>query len=268
MPNPQLNKTKSPSQTIARFVDNPYASLSPETQEAIKKYMPYLQEAQKKLLIVGFVFLAASILGGFFHRQILTFIMHRFDLSGVNVVLTSPYQVVDLMIQTGIYVGLLVTTPLFVYALLSFLKPALAPAEFKVITSLLPFSAILFVIGFFFGTWVLNFVIQMLTTASTQFEVQNIWDLSHFFSQILLMGISLGFVFQFPVVVTILIRLGLVKFQQFQLYRPYVYASSLIFAAMLPPTDIISLSLLTVPLIILFEGSLLLNKPSKQRMVK
>jgi sec-independent protein translocase protein TatC len=243
MPN-QDPASQTPSQKIANFVDNPYASLPPETQEAIQKYMPYLQEAQKKLLLVGFVFLAASILGGFFHRQILTFIMHRFDLTGVNVVLTSPYQVVDLMIQTGIYTGLLVTTPLFVYALLSFLKPALAPAEYKIITSLLPFSAILFVIGFFFGTWVLNFVIKTL------------------------IGISLGFVFQFPVIVTILIRLGIVKLHQFQQYRPYVYAGVVIFAAMLPPTDILSLTLLTVPLFVLFESSLLLNRSAKQRMVK
>ena len=141
-----------------------------------------MQEAQKKLLIVLATLIVASIVGAIFYKQILSFIMNRFDLTGINVVLTSPYQVIELAIQTGIYTGLVITLPLMVYMFISFLKPALQPDEYKLIVSLIPISIGLFVTGFLFGVWVMNFVIQLFTKATFDLAVGNIWDISRFFS--------------------------------------------------------------------------------------
>lgn len=255
---PRTRSVKTEADALARDLTD--LKLSPETKEAMRRYMPYLEEAQKRLLFTLAVFILVSLLSGIFYKQILIFILSRFDLTGVNMVLTSPFQVIELAIKTGIYTGIVITLPLLIYNLITFLKPALEPKEFSTITRLLPFSALLFVLGFVFGVWVMNFVIAFFTKTTLEFSIGNIWDINQFFSQILFTGLTMALVFQFPIVITILMRLGLVKKQKFVKNRPIVYVGALIFAALLPPTDVFSLVILTLPLFFLFEIALILNK--------
>jgi sec-independent protein translocase protein TatC len=226
----------------------------------LDRYLPYLIELQKKLIQVLVVFLVSAVIGGIYHRTILGFIMHRFDLSGINVVLTSPYQIIELAIQTGIYTGILFAIPLLIYHLLTFLKPALEPKEYKILISMIPLSIFLFFTGFMFGAWVMNFIIQIFTKAALDYSVGSMWDIGLFFSQILFSAVALGIVFQFPIVITILLRFKLIQRHHLTGNRPYVYTACLIFAAMLPPTDVFSLILLTIPLFFLFELTLILNR--------
>jgi sec-independent protein translocase protein TatC len=250
---------------LALTMTNSTASPTPSAEsssvdEAMEKYLPYLKEAQKRLLITGVVFFVAAIIGAVFYKQTLTFIMSHFDLTGINIVLTSPYQVIELAIYTGLYTGLVVTLPLLVFNLITFLKPALSPDEFKYIISLVPVAFALFITGFLFGVWVMNFVIVLFTKATLEFSIGNIWDITAFFSQIIFSAILLGTVFQFPIVLTALMRFGIVTRDQLVSKRAYVYATALIFAAALPPTDPFSLALLVAPLIVLFEAAMLLNR--------
>jgi sec-independent protein translocase protein TatC len=231
-----------------------------DPDDSIARYLPYLEEIQKRLIVVVIVFLLSALLGAIFYKDILVFIMRHFDLTGINMVLTSPYQVIELAIQTGITIGLIIAMPLLIYYLISFLRPALEPDEFRLIVSLLPVSLILLITGFLFGVWVMNFIIGLFTQATLEFSIGNLWDISRFFGQILTTGVFLAIVFQFPVILTILIRLKLVKRALLIKHRPYVYAASLIIAAMLPPTDVFSLALLTLPLFFLFECTLLWNR--------
>lgn len=251
----------------------PTKKIEPDSPLAatVDRYLPYLIELQKKLLQVFIIFLICGVIGAIYHRHILGFIMHRFDLTGINVVLTSPYQVFELAIQTGVYTGLVVALPLLIFHLLTFLRPALEPQEYRLLVSLIPIALGLFLLGFFFGAWVMNFIIALFTKATLEYSVGSMWDISLFFSQILFSAIALGIVFQFPIVLTILIRFHLTTVAFLKSKRPYVYTASLVFAAMLPPTDIFSLILLTVPLFFLFEVTLLFNRhihPKKQKASK
>jgi sec-independent protein translocase protein TatC len=70
----------------------------------------------------------------------------------------------------------------------------------------------------------------------------------------------MGVVFEMPIILTILMRMKIVKRSYLVKKRRWVYAATIIFALLMPPTDILSLTLLTVPLWFLFEIALLLNK--------
>lgn len=235
----------------------------PETDAlsaAIKKYGPYFVELQGKLLQVLIVFVITGTLGGIYSNSILGFIMRQFNLTGISLVLTSPYQVFELAIQTGLFVGSFCAIPLFIFHILTFLKPALESHEYRLLLSLIPISLLLFIIGFLFGSWIMNFIIRIFTNATKEYAVGGIWDLSLFFTQILSSALLLGLAFEFPIILTILLRFKIVKRAVLIKKRPLVYALALIGAAMLPPTDPISLVILTVPLFFLFEVTLLLNR--------
>ena len=228
--------------------------------DAVKKFLPYLQEIQKKLLTLAIVVAVSGLLGFFFYQKILTAILGIFNLKGITMVLSSPYQLMDLSINTGIATGLIVAFPLVIFYILRFLKPALATKEYHLLLKLVPIAMLLFAFGFAFGVWVMQFVITMYSQSAVDFNVTNIWDISHFFSQTIIMGLCLGFMFELPVVMTVLLKLKLVKKQAISKKRRYVYAAIVIIAAILPPNDVVSLSILVIVPVFLFEIALLLNK--------
>ncbi len=234
---------------------------TPSTIEGLTtKYLPYLQEIQKKLLILVITIFVSGIFGFIFYQKILTFILSFFNFNGISMVLTSPYQFFDLAVNTGLATGVVVAIPLLIYYILSFLKPALATEEYKQILQLVPVAILLFALGFGFGIYVMQFVISIFSQTAVSFNVGNIWDISHFFSQTIIMGVCLGLIFELPVVITILIKLKLVKKQAIANNRRYIYAVLIIIAAFLPPNDIISLSILTIVPLFLFELALILNQ--------
>lgn len=227
---------------------------------AIIKYTPYLKELQSKLFIVFTVFLAGGVLGFIYYQQILSFVMRLFKMDGINLVLTSPYQFIDLAVNTGLLIGIILALPLLGYFLITFVRPALASREYKLLVRLYPLAVILFVVGFFFGGWIIQLIINLYSQTTLEFSVNNLWDVSHFFNQILMTGISLALIFELPIILTALLKLKIIKLTHLKKSRKFIYAAILIFVAFLPPNDIISLVLLSVPPLLLFEITLLLNR--------
>ena len=239
------------------------SSPDPKTQEKMDKYMPYMEEIQRKLFQVLVVFFTFAIIGGIYYQEILRLIMGFFNLEGINIVMTSPYQFIGLAVNTGLAVGLTATLIPLIFHFITFMRPALKPDEYKLILGLLPAGLILFFVGFSFGVWVVQFVITLYSKTTLEFAVGNLWDIGSFFSQIILTGVILALVFQLPIVVTALIRFQVVKYSLLVKQRKYIYAVLLLIAALMPPTDILSLILLTVPPLLLFEIALLLNHPNR-----
>ena len=175
-------------------------------------------------------------------------------------VITSPGQIFELGVETGIFFGVLAIFPLFIFFTLRFLRPALSPKEFKLILTLLPVSLLLMFMGFAFGVWAMQYIITFFAQSADALSTSNIWALNVFFHQIIISGLLMGILFQFPIVLTILLRLKVVKRRVLVKQRPIIYTVILIAAAIGPSTDVFSLILFTIPLLLMFEITLLLNK--------
>jgi len=226
---------------------------------AFDEYKPYISEMRHAFWRALLLFAFGAIVGMLYYKQILSWIMGFFKLENINIVLSSPYQFIDLSINSGFFIGVVFATPLFLYYLLKFTKPALSEKEYRLLVSMVPASVILFLIGFTFGVWVLQYVVNHFSQTSNSMDVANIWDLSSFISQVIIMGLSLAFIFQMPIVLTSLIRLNMVKHSAIQKQRRPAYAAILIFAALMPPTDMVALLILALVPLFLFEITLFLN---------
>ncbi len=229
------------------------------TNDAVAKYLPYLKEVQKKLYIFLVVMLASGVVGFIYYQKILSFVLKFFNLTGITVVLTNPYQFIDLAINTGLATGILAAFPLLIFFLVQFLKPALKPKEYRLVKVLIPISLILFVAGFVFGAWVMQFVVAMFKQTSLDFKIGNFWDIGHFFAQVIIIGLSMGLMFEMPVILTLLLRLKIIKKAVLASRRRYIYAGILIFAAAMPPQDLLSDAILFIVPTILFEIAMLIN---------
>src|SRR3990170_1410570 len=224
------------------------------------KYYPYLLEIRKRFLFVGSLFVVASIVGFILYQKILTLILDFFSLEGVNIVFTTPFQFFTLALNCGLVVGVIVVIPVIIFQLLGFLKPALRQREYRILVNILPLTLVLFSLGFGYGVLVMKLLLQIFYRTSVSLQIGNVLDIEKFLSNVLLTGLLMGVAFLFPIVMTVLMLLNLVKHSFFERQRIYAYLIAVIFVILLPPPDLISDVVLFAPLVILFELTLILNR--------
>lgn len=239
-------------------VDNFVSSESAELSAALKKYYPFISELRKRIIYTVGVFLLATITGFVFYEQIIKYLIDILSLRGVNVVFTSPFQFINLSISCGLATGLVTVFPLIIFQLLSFLRPALKRKEFQTVASFIPLAIVLFVAGFSFGILIMRWQIQIFLSRASSLEIGNILDISSILSTVLLTSVIMGIGFQFPIVLYLLMKLGVLQPSHLHKWRKWVYLGSFIFAIMLPLDSVIADLLLTLPMIFLFELTLIL----------
>lgn len=239
-----------------------------ELKEIAKKYSPFLAEARKRIFFTLAVFTVAAMAGFIFYEDIIRFLINILSLEGINIVFTSPFQFINLAISCGIATGLVVVLPLLIGQILSYLIPALKKREYKTVLRFLPFSIILFLIGFAFGAVIMKWQIEMFSARSFSLGIGNFLDISSLLATMLITSVLMGVSFQFPIALLILMRTGIIDRQQISRRRLWVYLGFFIFAILLPCDSILTDILLTLPLIVLFELALILDNISGKGRVK
>ncbi len=238
---------------------------SHELKAVIDKYSPFLVEVKRRIIFTLIIFAISCLAGFFFYENIVKFLIDILGVKGVNIVFTSPFQFINLAIACGVATGLILSFPLLVVQILSFLRPALREKEYKMVTRFLPFSLVLFLIGFIFGALIMKWQIEIFLARSVSLGIGNILDISSLLSTVLLTSALMGIGFQFPIILLLLLRIGIVKRSQLAGKRGWVYLGSFIFAVLLPPDSILADILLSLPLIVMFEVTLILDRALKRK---
>ncbi len=229
-------------------------------QDSVEQYLPFILEIRKRALFVIAIFLVFLAIGFLYYDRVIVFLLDVFAIEGVNIVFTSPFQFLTLAITIGMMLGCFFMFPMMLYQVLAFVRPALRPKEYKIILSLIPASILLFITGFSFGLIMMRLVLVLFYQRTVELDIGNVLDISQLFTQILATSVLMGVAFQMPIVLTLLLRFKIIKYSFLAKKRPFAWAIALAFAALLPPTDLFSLVLLTLPIIGLYEATLIINK--------
>lgn len=159
-------------------------------------------------------------------------------------------------LKLAFYTGLLAASPLVIYQVWSFVSPGLYKHEKRAVVPLVVASSILFAVGVVFAySIVLPFGIKYLLEFVGD-QVQATLSMSSYVSFSCLFMILFGIVFQLPLVMLVLSRLGIVRGSQLASSRKYVLLLCFLVGAMLTPPDVISQTLMAVPVLLLFEISI------------
>ena len=233
---------------------------SSELTAITNKYSHYFREVRKRIFFTLSIFAASTLIGFAFYEDIIRFFIGALSLEGINIVFTSPFQFINLAISCGIVTGLVIALPLFILQVLHFLKPALRKKEFKTVVSFVPFSIFLFLMGFSLGAVIMKWQIEIFLARSISLGIGNILDISGLLTTVFLTSAFMGIGFQFPIVLLLLLRIGVIKHHALSKKRLWIYLGSFIFALLLPPDSIIADIFLSLPLIFLFEFTLILNR--------
>jgi sec-independent protein translocase protein TatC len=158
------------------------------------------------------------------------------------------------------YAALVIALPVILYQAYAFVLPALTNRERRVVVPFLLMVPVLFVAGVVFGYFVVLPAATefLLNFNDTQFNVEvRARDYYSFFT--LTLGL-MGMIFQLPIGILAVTRLGIVTPEQLAKNRRYAYVVLLVVAMLLPGTDPITMLIEAVPLVLLFEASLLLAR--------
>lgn len=161
----------------------------------------------------------------------------------------------------SMFAGIILASPIIIYQLFQFVVPALYEKERHYARVAVFIMSVLFFIGVLFSyyimvPWTLNF----LGTYQVSTMVANQISLSSYISTVTSTILSVGLVFELPVVVYVLSKLGIITPSFLKKNRKYAFVIILILAAIITPPDVFSQIIVTIPLYSLYEISILVSK--------
>ncbi|HBL76071.1 MAG TPA: twin-arginine translocase subunit TatC [Prolixibacteraceae bacterium] len=157
--------------------------------------------------------------------------------------------------------GLIVASPYVIYEFWSFMKPALYDNERKHARGAAFYMSVLFVMGVLFGYYlIVPLSIDFLGSYSVSAEVTNQIYMISYISTVASICLASGVVFELPIFIFFLSKVGLISPEFLRKYRKHAYIVLLILAAIITPPDIFSQVLVCIPLVILYEVSIVVSK--------
>ncbi len=162
--------------------------------------------------------------------------------------------------KLSIVMAIFIAIPYILYQIWGFIAPGLYKHEQKMFLPLLVSSSILFYLGAAFAYYVIfPLVFQFFT--SIQLEgVTQMTDITDYLDFVLKMFVAFGMVFEVPVAIILLTKMGAISVDTLTEKRPYVIVGSFVVGMLITPPDIISQVLLAVPVWLLFELGLFVAK--------
>lgn len=175
----------------------------------------------------------------------------------------------SVMIWTCITAGFIMAFPVILWEFWKFIRPALYENERKYAKLFLFVSSILFFLGVIFGYFILvPLSINFLANFTISNIVENQIDINSYISLVKTTSLATGLIFELPIIIFFLTYLGLITDGFLKEYRRYAYVLILIVAAVVTPPDIISQMIVSFPLVILYECSIIVAKIITKRNVQ
>lgn len=163
----------------------------------------------------------------------------------------------SVLIWTCITAGTIISFPWILYQIWLFIAPALYSNEKKLAKTFIFFSSLLFFMGVVFGYYIIvPLSLNFLSNIQVSEIIENKIDVNSYIALIKTTSLATGLVFELPMVIYFLTRLGLVDKTFLKTYRKYAIVIILILSAVITPPDIISQIIVSIPLIILYECSI------------
>jgi len=219
----------------------------------------HVEELRKRLIIVIISFSIFFGIVFLFSNQLIELLKNLFITSNVKLIATGPLDFLYTQIKISLFTSLILTFPILLYNTLKFLKPGLKEKERHILTRILPLSIILFIIGIIFCYFLLSrFAIDFLAGLAVKSGVENLWNINIFVSFIITSCLMLGLVFQTPIVLYLVNKLNIINAKELRKKRKYVILIVFIIAAVITPPDVITQLIIAIPLLLMYELTLLM----------
>lgn len=170
------------------------------------------------------------------------------------------FQQFNVMMAISVFGGMVVAFPYIIWELWRFISPALHPKERKNSVFVINFVWILFMCGILCGYFlILPFAINFGLLFKISDSIVQLFDLSDYTTLFMQVVLGMGVVFLFPVIVYFLTTIGILTPKFMRTYRRHAIILILVVAAIITPADVLSMVMAALPLLLLYEFSILMS---------
>lgn len=186
------------------------------------------------------------------------FCITKIDAKIINTEMAGQFT---LQLNSCVMVGLILGIPYLLFELWLFVKPALHENERKSASGFVAFASFLFFLGIMFGYYIIcPLSINFLTNFTVSPDIQNTFTIDSYLSSVMTLTLGSGVIFQLPVVIYILSKMGIMTPAFMRASRRYSTIIILIVAAVVTPTaDPYTMLIVALPLFLLYEGSIYIS---------
>lgn len=226
----------------------------------------HLDELRSRIVIAAFALVAGVVVAAIFNKFVFHLLLRPLDQLSVpesarKITTFSPAEPFMVSLKVWAYVGIILASPIIIYEFWAFVGPAFAPSEKKYLYPVVAACTGLFLFGVVFGylfvlprglSWLLSF-------NDTYFNVQN--RATDYFTFAATFLLAFGLVFELPVVIVLAARLGIIDRKWLKRNRKYAILVEAVVAAVATPSqDAFSMIAMFLPLLILYEISVVIAR--------
>ena len=236
----------------------------------------HLGELRKRLIISLAAVAVASVVGFIFFDEILGLLLRPYRsalealprelrpegaLGEGRLVYSSPIEPFLTFLKVGFFSGLFIALPVVLFQVWGFVTPGLTKRERRWGIPFVLSSFLLFVGGIAFAYWTIPRGLTFLLTSFGTESLVPLLTVDRYFSFLIFLTLAFALSFQLPVLLIFLAAAGVVSAEGMRRGRRYAYLGSVVFAAVITPTqDPYTMLIMWVPLILFYEGAILVAR--------
>jgi sec-independent protein translocase protein TatC len=226
-------------------------------------FLSHLEELRRRLIYcaiaLGIGFIIAYIFSEDLFKLLISPLKEQLPEKG-RLIFTNLPEVFIAYIKTAFIGGILISSPIIFYQLWMFIAPGLYQNEKRYIIPFVVFSSLLFIGGALFGYFIVfPFGFRFFLGYANEY-VQALPSVQQYFSFSIKLLFAFGIIYELPVVIFFLSRMGLVSADFLRKKRKYAILLIFILGAVLTPPDVITQLMMAGPLIILYEISVIIAR--------
>jgi sec-independent protein translocase protein TatC len=217
----------------------------------------HLEELRKRLIITLGSFILLLIISFIYVPTIYNWLVH--DLP-VKLAILGPSDILWVYLMLAGVIAIAGTIPIAAHQIWLFVRPALKEHERRITLAYIPALFILFILGICFGYFVIFPIVFNFLLSLSEDMFMTFFTTEKYFRFMIHMTLPFGFLFELPVIIMFLTSLGVLNPYRLQQIRKYAYFVLVLTAVLITPPDFLSDILVILPLLFLYECSVLLSK--------
>lgn len=225
----------------------------------------HLSEMRKRLVIILGSFTLFLVVSFIYVKEIYDWIVQD---SSIKLAILGPSDIIWVYLTLAAVVAIAGTIPVAAHQIWLFVKPALSSSERKVTLAYIPALFILFIVGISFGYFVIFPIVFDFLLSLTGDMFMSFFTAEKYFRFMIHITLPFGFLFELPVIIMFLTSLGILDPYRLQKMRRYSYFGLIVTAVLITPPDFVSDVIVVIPLLFLYECSVLLSKIVYRRKQK
>lgn len=224
--------------------------------EKNQQLIGHLEELRNRIIITLVSFIGFLITGFIFVKPIYEWLIRGLD---TQLAVLGPSEILWIYLMLAAVFSMTATIPVAAFQLWRFVAPALSREERKVTLRFIPAMFFLFLFGLAFGYFLLFPLVLGFLTSLSEGQFEMMFTADKYFRFMLNMTVPFGLLFEMPLVVLFLTRLGILNPIRLRKARKFAYFVMVIVSVLITPPDFLSDVLVILPLLTLYEISISLS---------